>query len=211
MRELEERVVLLEFKLKDTETRLKRRITEVRKKPPDSMSKKKETLPKPKNASKTIHAQEVKPDPKPVPAKAAQVKTKNSVEKKQKSTKKPNPTWNVAEHYRRALIHYKSGAYELAKKPLQVIVKHFNSHELLPNAWYWLAEIEYDLSNYNQAILYFQKALNFPKSAKAPDALLKLGKARERLGQWEEAAEEYQRVIDRYPHSKAAVIARRWL
>jgi len=47
----------------------------------------------------------------------------------------------------------------------------------------------------------------YPQSAKAPDALLKIGKTREKLGQLKQAWQDYQKVIDLYPRSRAAKLA----
>ena len=191
---LEERIVLLELKLKESEKRLSESITRLKTECTDKhmgdhqdqeASGSDAGQPEANGGQPVENLQEISSDPSRV---------------------------SVADMYRNALKHYNSKQYPLARAGFTTIEKQFADHKLAANALYWLGEIEYSSHNYNNAILFFQQVgERYPDSNKAPDALLKLGKSRERLGQYEESRQEYRRVINRHPESNAASLARKWL
>lgn len=114
--------------------------------------------------------------------------------------------------YQQAHEALEAGQPEKALDLFQRFLRDDPAGPLSTNALYWVGECHFDLKNYNQAVLAFQELVQgFPTSAKTPDALLKLGRSRQRLGQTEEAREEYTRVLERYPHSAAASLAEKWL
>jgi len=199
VKELEERVVLLEHQLRESERRLEAKIQE---------------LASERAAAGTTETQAQEPasgdaDPDPEPMETFEPETPDQPPAE---TMPPAPKRTAEEAYQRALTLIRAHRSEEAKTAFEAFLNDHENHELTPNAIYWLGEAEYDLSNYNQAILTFQRVLDrFGDSNKAPDALLKLGKSRERLGQMTQALEAYRQVVERYPESRAAKIAREWL
>jgi len=79
----------------------------------------------------------------------------------------------------------------------------------VPNAMYWLGETYYADGEYDQAILSFKEvAGRFPKHAKAAAAMLKVGYAYEQLADLTNARFYLQTLIDEYPKSEPARLAR---
>jgi tol-pal system protein YbgF len=111
--------------------------------------------------------------------------------------------------YDQALKKYFSGDYAQARADFLVFASRYPDHPLQPNALYWLAETHYAQQQYVQAILVFKELTRrFPQSHKVPDALLKAGYAYERLGDIPNARFHLQIVLDDYPNTPAARLAR---
>lgn len=143
-------------------------------------------------------------------------KPKAKTQRKKKRPAKSNPTQDrskgVTRAYRAAMKLFQEGKKAAAAQTLETIGKDHPNHVLAPNAFYWLGEIAYDKRDYTGAIASFQKVLdNYAQSPKAPDALLKIGKSLERQDLIPEARKAYSSVIKRYPKSRAASLAKAWL
>jgi len=81
-----------------------------------------------------------------------------------------------------------------------------------PPPSYWMGEAHYVKRDYPAAIQSFQTvAERFPKSPKAPDALLKLGLAQSESKQKDQSRATLQRLVKDYPSSNAANLARQRL
>lgn len=77
------------------------------------------------------------------------------------------------------------------------------------NAWYWLGEAHYAKNEVVLALEAFRTLLaRFPASAKAPDALFKVGVCQADQKQPGEARASWEKVIAKYPQSPAAALAR---
>ncbi len=77
------------------------------------------------------------------------------------------------------------------------------------NAVYWIGECHYTLSDLPKAKEAFSRvADSYPKSAKTPDALLKLGYTLSAMKEKEQATAVFERIITAYPSSLAAIKAR---
>lgn len=146
--------------------------------------------------------------------KAAKPAANKPVTKPRVRTLKPKRDRNrdVTRAYRGALTLLGSGKTEEAADTLETITRDHANHILAPNAYYWLGEIAYDAKSYHRAIDSFQQVLTkYPRSGKASDALLKIGKSLERMGKLEDASETYRKVLMDYPKSRAAKLAQEWL
>ena len=116
------------------------------------------------------------------------------------------------ERYQQALQKLRSGHPEAARQALKSFIKDHASHELAPNAYYWLAETYYSQKKYAQSILAFKEVTErFPEHHKAADALLKIGYAYVNLGDLENADFYLSLLIEDYPQSKAVDLARKKL
>ncbi len=207
VQELEERVVLLEHKLRESESRLQAKIDELEKargadETPNQSGQQPHDGPQPNQpepeALKTF-------EPEAEPADATATPTDEAA-----AQPKPEPTPETA--YQDALSLIRTGRSAEAKTAFEAFLARHVNHKLAPNALYWLGEAEYDMGNFNRAALTFQQVTDrFAESSKAADALLKMGRSREKLGQMDAALEAYRQVIALYPKSRAAKIARDWL
>lgn len=107
--------------------------------------------------------------------------------------------------YDKALALYYAEQPEQARKQFRIFIDEYPESQLVPNAWYWIAEAHYTEKDFPRAILGFRQVLEkFPEDPKAPDALLKIGYSYERLNDFRNAL-FYLRVLTQdYPDSSAA-------
>ncbi|GAB3730145.1 tol-pal system protein YbgF [Silanimonas algicola] len=110
--------------------------------------------------------------------------------------------------YDSAFQALRDGEYAEASRRFQAYLETYPAGTLAPNAWYWLGESYYVTQNYDVALTAFESLLQaFPDSAKAPDALLKLGYCQFELGRAPQGEATLRDVITRYPGSDAARLA----
>lgn len=110
--------------------------------------------------------------------------------------------------YDSAFQALRDGEYAEASRRFQAYLETYPAGTLAPNAWYWLGESYYVTQNYDVALTAFESLLQaFPDSAKAPDALLKLGYCQFELGRAPQGEATLRDVIARYPGSDAARLA----
>jgi tol-pal system protein YbgF len=113
------------------------------------------------------------------------------------------------ELYSQAYADYARGNYDLAIQGFGEYIKQFPSTDFTDNAQYWVGESLYGKKQFAEAIEAWNSLFrDYPSSDKLPDARVKKGMALERLGRRSQALVEYRYVIDRFPNSPAARIAR---
>jgi tol-pal system protein YbgF len=113
------------------------------------------------------------------------------------------------ELYSQAYADYARGNYDLAMQGFAEYLRAYPGTDFADNAQYWIGECLYGKKMYAEAIEAWNTLLkDFPSSDKLPDARVKKGMALERLGRKSQALVEYRYVVDRYPTSQAARIAR---
>jgi tol-pal system protein YbgF len=113
------------------------------------------------------------------------------------------------ELYSQAYADYARGNYDLAIQGFGEYIKQFPSTDFTDNAQYWVGESLYGKKQFAEAIEAWNTLFrDYPSSDKLPDARVKKGMALERLGRRSQALVEYRYVIDRFPNSPAARIAR---
>lgn len=107
--------------------------------------------------------------------------------------------------YDQALALYYAEKPEQARKQFRNFIDEYPDSQLIPNAWYWLAETYYTQKDFPQAILGFRRILDkYPEDPKAPDALLKMGYSYERLNDFRNALFYLGILTQDYPDSSAA-------
>lgn len=112
--------------------------------------------------------------------------------------------------YEAALALYNKGNYEKAQEGFSSFLKSSPNSPLAPNALYWKGECLYSQGKYDQAILQFQDVVNkYPKHDKAAAALLKAGYSYERMNDLGNARFYWQILLDDFPNSTAAGLARK--
>jgi tol-pal system protein YbgF len=119
------------------------------------------------------------------------------------------PTQAPRELYSQAYADYARGNYDLAMQGFAEYLRAYPGTDFSDNAQYWLGECLYGKKMYAESIDSWNILLkDYPASDKLPDARVKKGMALERLGRRSQALVEYRFVVDRYPTSQAARIAR---
>jgi tol-pal system protein YbgF len=113
------------------------------------------------------------------------------------------------ELYSQAYADFARGNFDLAVQGFETYLEYYPETEFSDNARYWIGECYYGQQRFDQAIDAWNQLLrDFASSDKVPDARVKKGMALERLGRRSQALLEYRYVLDRYPNSPAARIAR---
>ena len=113
------------------------------------------------------------------------------------------------ELYSQAYADYARGNYDLAIQGFQEYLRNYPATDFSDNAQYWIGECLYGKQKYSEAIEAWNTLFrDFPSSDKLPDARVKKGMSLERLGRRSQALVEYRYVVDRYPNTQAARIAR---
>jgi len=113
------------------------------------------------------------------------------------------------ELYSQAYADYARGNYDLAMQGFSEYIRNYPGTDFTDNAQYWIGECLYGKKMYAEAIEAWNTLFkDYPASDKLPDARVKKGMALERLGRKSQALVEYRYVVDRYPNSQAARIAR---
>ena len=113
------------------------------------------------------------------------------------------------ELYSQAYADFARGNYDLAIMGFTEYLKAYPSTDFSDNAQYWIGECLYGKQKFQEAIEAWNTLFrDYPSSDKLPDARVKKGMALEKLGRRSQALVEYRYVIDRFPNSSAARIAR---
>ena len=107
--------------------------------------------------------------------------------------------------YESGLAAFKAGEMQKARDLFTRLVEQKPGHALIPNCRYWIGETYYNEKNFEQAILAFQEVIkNYPKSDKAPAALLKQGMSFKNIGDKKSARYVLNKLKDDYPQSDEA-------
>jgi tol-pal system protein YbgF len=113
------------------------------------------------------------------------------------------------ELYSQAYADYARGNYDLAIQGFSEYIRNYPGTDFTDNAQYWIGECLYSKKMYEEAIEAWNTLFkDNPDSDKVPDGRVKKGMALERLGRKSQALVEYRYVVDRFPNSQAARIAR---
>lgn len=141
------------------------------------------------------------------PAKAQATAPVPEDEPRDTAVRSPQPSPEA--RYRKALNTLLSGSAAQAQAQFQSFLEDHPQSDLAPNATYWLGEAYYVQKRFAQSIIFFKDVSNtFPDDPKAADALLKMGYAYANLGQTDNATFYLQRLVENYPDSHSARLAR---
>lgn len=124
------------------------------------------------------------------------------------------PDGAPAEQYRFAIEMLRKAQYKAAASAFRQFIKRHPKHPLTGNAHYWLGEAFYVQGDFREAAILFADGFrNFPRHAKAPDTLLKLGMTMARLNKNQEACAALAELRRRFPkaggHIRRAAAAER--
>ncbi len=102
--------------------------------------------------------------------------------------------------------------YDTAITRLYEFVDTYPEGDLTVNAYYWLGEVYLAKPQLEQARQAFTiVATRYSDHRKAPDAVYKLGVTLDRLGEKDEARRRMTSVVEQYPDSGAAELAKKYL
>jgi tol-pal system protein YbgF len=101
------------------------------------------------------------------------------------------------------------GNHGLAILGFQEVLAKFPASELADNSQYWIGESYYAQKDFKQALVEFNKTVdNYPQGDKVPAAMLKIGLCRQQLNDKPAARAALQKLIDKYPASEEARLAK---
>ncbi|HEY6572121.1 MAG TPA: tol-pal system protein YbgF [Candidatus Eisenbacteria bacterium] len=111
--------------------------------------------------------------------------------------------------YNAAYADLSAGRYDLARQAFGEYLKHYPDTERSDNAQYWVGECLYATGDFDGSIIEYAKVVDrYPKGDKVAAALLKTGYAHARMNRPEEAKKSFRLVVQRYPKSDEARLAK---
>ncbi len=114
--------------------------------------------------------------------------------------------------YDRVMDEFKHRDYAAAMAGFQLFIELHSQSALAANAQYWIGECQYRMGRYREALKSFYDVVsNYPLSPKVAASTLKLGQTYVRLRDPEKARLMFDRVVDQYPDSSEAEVARKAL
>jgi tol-pal system protein YbgF len=114
---------------------------------------------------------------------------------------------NPEQEYAAALATYRAREHGQAVIDFLDFIAKYPTHPLAGNAQYWIGEAYWAQRDYRQALVEFEKVFDHGPG-KAPDAQLKIGLCYLRLGDVQRAQQAWQRVVNEYPKSESAAMAK---
>ena len=112
--------------------------------------------------------------------------------------------------YDRIMEEFKHRDYEAALAGFRFFIEVHGHSSLAANAQYWIGECQYHMGRYKDALASFYNVVSYyPLSPKLAASTLKIGQTYTKLGDQEKARMMYERVVDQYPDSSEAELARK--
>jgi len=121
------------------------------------------------------------------------------------------------ELYRYGLDAYYKGKVEQAREIFEKFVKKYRDSELYDNALFWIGQTYYIEGKYDAAVKTFDRIIEGCQTGqildcnKLPTAILKKGFALLKMGEKEEAKKVFRQLVNRFPDTEEAEIARKKL
>ncbi len=127
----------------------------------------------------------------------------------QKTEEKP---LNEADLYEKAYSYYQKGDFKDARKFFKEYIKRFPKGKWIGQAYFWIGESYFKEKKYEEAILNYQKLIELPGwHPLKPTAMFRQAQAFKALGDIEAYKILLKKVINQYPNSKEAEIAKKLL
>ncbi|THB62897.1 MAG: tol-pal system protein YbgF, partial [Desulfovibrio sp.] len=102
--------------------------------------------------------------------------------------------------------------YETAQTMWAEFTSTYDGHDLTPNAYFWQGECFYQLRDYPQAILAYQRVIeDHQDSSKYPGALLKQGVSFLAIGKEQAGKVVLEQLTQQFPNSPEAEKAQEFL
>jgi len=104
---------------------------------------------------------------------------------------------------------FNSGHYQVAQQDFSEFLARSPESDLADDAQYWIGECFFSQKDYRRAILEFRKVIDqYPFGNRVPHAFLKVGLCYLALGDRERASENLETVVQAFPKSEVATVAK---
>jgi tol-pal system protein YbgF len=114
--------------------------------------------------------------------------------------------------YDRVMEEFKHRDYEAALAGFRLFLELHGQTSLAANAQYWVGECQFRMGRYKEALKAFYNVVSYyPLSPKLPASTLKIGQTYTKLKDAEKARMMFERVVDQYPDTPEAEVARKAL
>ncbi|RPJ10905.1 MAG: tol-pal system protein YbgF [Deltaproteobacteria bacterium] len=118
----------------------------------------------------------------------------------------------VEDLYEDAYETFEKGNLEGARRKFEAFLKQYPNIEFSDNAQFWIGETYYLKKDFEKAILEYEKAIaKYPEGDKVSAALFKQALSFLELGDKTNARNLLKRVVERFPHSAQAEMAKKKL
>ena len=118
----------------------------------------------------------------------------------------PPPGTSAESLYRNAMRDKSGGDFALALQEFSQYLQYFGTTEYAPNAQYYIGEVYYNQSKFEEAVKAFDLVLEkYPENNKTLDARYMKGLSLVKLGQRDEGAAEFREIIKRAPGTELAM------
>ncbi len=151
-------------------------------------------------------------DAKMVGSTSKPVESEKSIPAKEVPSELRGVSTGMGDLYKDAYETFHKGDLEGARRKFEAFLKQYPNTELSDNAQFWIGETYFLKKDFERAILEYEKAMvKYPEGDKIPAALFKQALAFLELGDKTNARNLLKRVIEKYPHSDQAEMAKRKL
>ena len=114
--------------------------------------------------------------------------------------------------YDRVMEEFKHRDYEAALAGFRLFLELHGQTSLAANAQYWVGECQFRMGRYKDALKAFYNVVSYyPLSPKLAASTLKIGQTYTKLKDSEKARMMFERVVDQYPDTPEAEVARKAL
>lgn len=138
----------------------------------------------------------------------------NRLRKLETTATTPPPVDPAAESrdYEAALALLKESKFKEAQAGFDQFITRYPGSSFLPNAHFWAGNAALQGKDVGAAGNYFRAILNnWPNDPIAPDAMLGIANAQQAMGESKPSQETLKKLVERFPDSAAAKVARQRL
>lgn len=136
-------------------------------------------------------------------AQRAELETKLAEEQERSKTPTP-PSRGISNpqpEYDHGLSLFREKNYQEALSVFMGLLNGGVPENLESNCDYWIGESYYGMKQFKDAMTHFEKVFGYSRSTKKDDAQIMIANCHRRMGDQEQARQEYQKLIDQYPAS----------
>ena len=117
------------------------------------------------------------------------------------------PSFNQQD-YMAGVFAYQREDFPMALDYFSNLVLDKSTKDIINNVLYWMADSYQQIGDFNNALISLEKILIDPDSDHLDDALIKKGLLHRKLGQKEESLIVFNQLVNNYPRSEYAKLAR---
>lgn len=117
------------------------------------------------------------------------------------------PSFNQQD-YMAGVFAYQREDFPMALDYFSNLVLDKSTKDIINNVLYWMADSYQQIGDFNNALISLEKILTDPDSDHLDDALIKKGLLHRKLGQTEESLIVFNQLVNNFPRSEYAKLAR---